>query len=196
MSTLQCCSKSQTLNLVLVTFVVDRALDEETFNSVCFRPKCRRQAAASPGQLISPSDRFYHRGCAHQFRHRFNPLGPAPGTHDLCPRASPMPQPLAKWAEKGCEAGERARQLVRSESLPEISHGFFPGVRTLGAAGVMSRLVLEMVLRPAFGHLLAAVDQHSGPQTDACGWEMRCGLRFMCSAKSSVFGGFLSRGQK
>ena len=62
----------------------------------------------------------------------------------------------------------------------------------------MSRLVLEMVLRQAaaFGHLLAAVAQHTGPQTDACGWEMRCGLWFMWLAKRWVFGGFLSRGQK
>ena len=53
----------------------------------------------------------------------------------------------------------------------------------------MSRLVLEMVLRQAaaFGHLLAAVAQHTGPQTDACGWEMRCGLWFMWSAKRWVF---------
>ena len=108
---------------------VDRAVEEEeTFKSVCFRPKRPGLAAASPGQLISPSDRFYHRGCAHQFRHRFNPpslWGPhlAPMIYALGP-----PQCINLWPNGQkkvavCEAGERARQLLCAARVCQRSWG-------------------------------------------------------------------------
>ena len=118
------------------------------------------------------------------------------------PGASPMHQSLAKWVEKGCRLGGGGRELdslcaarvcQRSLTVSSLASGDVRRSRRDVKTGPADGFEASSCFWPPLGTC--------GPThwpTDRCLWvgDAMWAVVYVRSAKSSVFGGFLSRGQE